>query len=96
MIVNRLCYFRDRTGPQIHEKYENIIKYRKSNEKKQKLYDYYKCDYCSKEIIIKDKKHEMSGGTVVIPKTLTKCGNITLALCNKCLNKTLKEFEDRN
>lgn len=95
MIVNRLGYFRDRKEPQKHEKYEETVKYRKSDEQKKKLYDYYKCDYCNAEIEIKKRRQEMLGGKVVFPKTLTKCGNIILALCNKCLNKALKEFENR-
>ena len=93
LIINRLEYFRERKKPTKHEKYEEIIKYRKSNEQKKKLYNYYVCDYCKAEIEIKKQKNEMTGGTVVFPRTLTKKGDIVLALCNKCLNKALAEFK---
>lgn len=59
-----------------------------------KLYDYYRCDYCNDEIRLDKKQHERSGGIVTLPKTLTKRGKLTLALCNKCLNKVIKEFID--
>lgn len=92
----KIDYFRERTGPVKHIKYDEVIRYRKHNEPKKKLYEYYVCDYCDQEIKVKDKNCEMTGGIVSIPKTLTKCGNLTLALCNKCLNKVIKEFEDIN
>lgn len=62
------------------------------NSKKEKLYNYYKCDYCNSEIRLDIKHNERSGGTVEIPHTLTKKGKVKLVLCNKCLNKVLKEF----
>lgn len=38
------------------------------NYKKEKLYDYYKCDYCGSEIrILVDKRNEMTGGIVKVP-----------------------------
>lgn len=64
------------------------------NYKKVKLYDYYLCDYCGEEIKILEKKQEMTGGTATIPHTVTKRGELKLALCNKCLRPALKEFEE--
>lgn len=61
--------------------------------KKKKMYDYYICDYCGDKIRLDVKKDKRTGGTAIIPHSLTKCGQIKLALCNKCLNKTIKEFE---
>ena len=63
------------------------------NSEKEKLYNYYKCDYCGGEIIITKKRHDMTGGIAIIPHTLTKRGEIKLALCNKCVNPTIREFE---
>lgn len=63
--------------------------------KKQKEYDYYKCDYCGAEIKITEKRQEMTGGIAIIPHTVTGRGDIKLALCNKCLNPILKEFENK-
>ena len=56
-------------------------------------YKYYICDHCGSKIKILQKKHEMSGGVVCLPATLTGNKDLTLALCNKCLNPALKEFE---
>lgn len=72
MIVNRLEYFRDRKEPQKHEKYEETVKYRKSDEQKKKLYDYYKCDYCNAEIEIKKKRQEMGGRYSSFPQNINK------------------------
>ena len=38
------------------------------NYKKEKDYDYYKCDYCGAEIKILNEKNKMTGGTIVLPK----------------------------
>ena len=64
------------------------------NYKQKKLYEYYKCDYCNDEIIIKNKIL-MNGGIQVFPKILTKSKDIKVVLCNKCLKAVIKEFEDR-
>ena len=71
------------------EEAKHLIKY-----KAEKDYEYYKCDYCGSEIkILKKKSYEMTGGIVSLPHSLTKRGEIKLALCNKCLNPVIKEFE---
>ena len=36
------------------------------NSEKEKLYNYYKCDYCGDEIIITKKRHDMTGGIAII------------------------------
>jgi len=68
----------------------NIINY-----KKEKLYRYYKCDYCGAEIRITDKKQDMTGGIAIIPHTITKRGELKLVLCNKCLKPALEGLEVR-
>lgn len=65
------------------------------NSKKTKMYNYYLCDYCGDKIRLDVKKAERSGGIAIIPHSLTKCGEIKLALCNKCLNKIIKQFENK-
>lgn len=65
----------------------------KSKEKPEKDYDYYKCDYCGEEIKILKKHHEMAGGIVIIPASLTKRQSLKLVLCNKCLKPVIQEFE---
>lgn len=64
------------------------------NSNKVKLYEYYSCDYCGDEIRLDIKQSERSGGIVIFPHSLTKCGEIKLALCNKCLKEVLKQFEE--
>jgi len=64
------------------------------NYKNEKEYDYYKCDFCGKEIKILSKKQEMTGGTVKLSHLVTKKGDIELALHNKCLRNAIKIFEE--
>jgi len=83
------------------EKPYKRIKYKENKEegrhlvkhKPEKEYEYYICDYCGKEIRILEKKYEMTGGVAIFPESLTKKGDLKLALCNKCLNPVLQEFE---
>lgn len=84
------------------EKIPKYTKYKSSanesnivNSKKEKDYEYYICDYCKDEIRLNLKQHERSGGIVIFPHTLTRCGQIQVALCNKCVKKVLKELEER-
>ena len=57
---------------------------------------FYVCDYCGAEIEILKRTDLQNGGIVVIPHSVTKHGDIKMALCNKCLNPVLKEFEEMN
>lgn len=90
-IMDNYCFYLNR------KKIEKQTKYTKtshlSKEKKEKLYDYYRCDYCGAEIQIKKKKNEMTGGLVEIPYSLTGKSPLQLMLCNKCLNPLIKELE---
>lgn len=94
MIKNRIKEFEDR------EKINKFIKYKpqeKSNvihKSKEKLYEYYKCDYCGEEIRLDIKPEERSGGIVDFPHTLTKRGKIRLVLHNKCFKKAIEEFTE--
>ena len=72
----------------IKNKGNNVV-----NSEKTKLYNYYICDYCGDKIRLDKKQHERSGGTATFPHTLTKCGELKLALCNKCIKKAVKELE---
>lgn len=65
-------------------------------QKKIKKYEYYICDYCGNEIVIRQQNHKMTGGILEIPESITKTRKIELALCNKCLNSALKELENIN
>lgn len=91
-IMDNYCFYRNR------EKIEKQTKYAKtshlSREKKEKLYDYYKCDYCNGEIEIRKKRTEMTEGLVEIPYSLTGRAPLQLMLCNKCLKPVIKEFEE--
>lgn len=70
------------------EEKNNIVK-----RKAKKLYDYCICDYCGSEIRLDIKQTERSGGIAVLPNSLTKCGELKVALCNKCVKCVLKQLE---
>ena len=95
MIKEKIHIFKNRTEipkylKEIKENNVSNVIQTKTLEK----YRFYKCDYCNAEIRLDIKKTERSGGTVILPHTLTKCGNIELVLCNKCIKKAIKEFEE--
>lgn len=64
------------------------------NRKIKEKYKYYRCDYCGEEIKISDKWDEKTGSKIVIPSSITKCGEVTVALHNRCLKPMLKELEE--
>lgn len=87
--------FRNREKPEKHIKLEessnssNVV-----HSKRRRKYEYYRCDYCNTEIRLDIKEwQKRPGGVTTLPHTLTNCGNVTVALCNKCFNKVLKELE---
>lgn len=63
------------------------------NRRAEKLYEYYICDFCGSEIRLDKKQADRSGGLAVLPNSLTRCGNITVALCNKCIKEVIKQLE---
>ena len=76
------------TKMQYLEEKNNVVKRRT-----QKLYDYYICDYCGSEIRLDIKQTERRGGIAVLPNSLTKCGELKVALFNKCVKEVLKQLE---
>lgn len=86
-------YLRDRQKIEKHTKYKEHKKSNVINGKKEKEYEYYLCDFCLKEIKIKNKKHEMSGGICTIPQSLTKKQSLRVVLHNKCLKSAIMELE---
>lgn len=95
MIKERYTDFLNRIKIEKNTKYkeQQIHHLTKSKEKPEKDYNYYKCDYCGDEIRILKKQHEMTGGIVTIPASLTKRQSLKLVLCNKCLKPVINEFE---
>lgn len=85
-----------RAKPEKYTKYENDnnIATHLTKNKPKKLYDYYKCDFCGQEIKITKKWEERTGGLITLPETLTRNMSVIVALHNKCLKQTLKEFEE--
>ncbi len=72
-----------------------IAKHLTNTPRKKKLYECYICDNCGCEIKVEKKWENNRGGLLMIPKTLSKRNKIFyIAVCSKCLNKVLKEFED--
>lgn len=86
-------YLRDRQKIEKHTKYKECERSNVTKSKKEKEYEYYLCDYCLKEIKIKTKKYEMSGGICTIPQSLTKKESLKLVLHNKCLKPAIMELE---
>lgn len=62
------------------------------NYKKEKLYKYYKCDYCGAEIVITGKKQEMTGGIATIPHTVTKKGRIKVSIMQQVFKTIIKRI----
>nr|DAG39827.1 MAG TPA: alpha-aminoadipate carrier protein [Caudoviricetes sp.] len=76
------------TKLQHFEEKNNLVK-----RKADKLYDYYICDNCGSEIRLDIKQTERSGGIAILPNSLTKCGELKVVLCNKCVKDVLKQLE---
>lgn len=96
MLINKLKWLETRNKPEKLTKYEEIQGRHLTKEKTKKLYDYYICDYCGKEIRIEEKWENQKGGIVKIPQSLSKCCSVVnLALHNDCLKLAVKEFEGR-
>ena len=64
------------------------------NAKVKEKYRYYSCDYCGKEIKIEKDISKATGGICKIPASLTKRGDLILALHNKCLKPVINEFKE--
>lgn len=92
MIKENYTFFITRGLPEKRTKYKSSNNHL-TNENKIKMYDYYECDNCKCEIKIVNKWEKSNGGAVLLPTLLTKKKPIVVALCNKCFNKVLKEFE---
>lgn len=95
MIKQNLTFYISRNIIEKHKKYKKIETNHLTNSKKEIDYEFYICDCCKNEIKIETKKdrHKQVGGIVTLPNTVTKRGNIQLALCNSCLNRVIREFE---
>lgn len=102
-IVKNLKSYEYRAKPEKFIKYKIISQEAKhlSKVKKERDYYYYNCDYCGEEIrILRNEKTVdgnviATGGIVQLPISLTNTKSpIILALCNKCLNPVLEQFEE--
>ena len=63
-------------------------------ERHEKEYEYYKCDYCGQEIVIKKKLEEQDGGIAILPNSITNRGAVKVVMHNKCLNPFLKDIKE--
>lgn len=94
-MIKNLNEIKNRKEVPIYHKYKyfneksNVV-----NNEKEKIYDYYLCDYCGEEIKILKKESEMDGGKIVFKNIITHQGNIEMVLHNKCLKPVLKLFEE--
>lgn len=95
MFIDKLRWIETRNKPEKLTKYEEKEGRHLTKEKPVKLYDYYVCDYCGKEIKIEDKWENQTGGVVKIPQSLSNYRSVfNLALHNDCLKSVIKEFEN--
>lgn len=95
MIKEKLEFLLKRPKAEKYIKYaENFNKSRLVQNKKEKLYEYYRCDYCGGEIRITKKLEDRDGGLVTFPLSLTMKGRLNLALHDRCLNPAKREFEN--
>ena len=90
-IANNLMNYRSDPMKKTKYEYEECARHL-SKVGKVKLYEYYTCAYCGKEIIIGSR----DGGVVDIPDTLTKGTKIKLALHNKCIRPVINQLENKN
>ena len=94
MIKEQIIHYKTRKKPETYIKYEEQeANHLTKRDKQRALYKYHICDYCGKEMKIENKWGKKEDITI-LPNTLTKVGSIKLALHNKCLKLTLKEFEE--
>lgn len=96
MIKENYNRYLSRGLPEVKTKYKEQECNHLTYEKKEKLYKYYICDNCGCEIKIENKWKRSNGGVVYLPQLLTKKRPITIAVCNKCFNSVLKEFEEES
>ena len=84
----------DREKIPVYSKFEESEANVLHNVKKEKLYDYYICDYCGNEILKTNKVEDRTGGVLIVPQSRTgSFKKLQVALCNGCLNKFLNELE---
>lgn len=95
-MIEDIYLLKNRNAPQKYTKYKATEKSNVAETDKKIDYLFYICDFCGAEIKIINKPHEMSGGINILPNTLTKVGEIKIALCNKCVKPLLKLLEDKN
>lgn len=88
MIKEKLAEIYKRGKPIKYQSYATNDRGRKIKE-----YDYLICDRCGDKIPLIKPKQLRKGGTVTLSYVITKYRTIELALCSKCINPTLKEFE---
>lgn len=96
-IKNRINELKTRVEPTVFEKVikeDDGIGTHLVNKKVKEKYKYYMCDYCGQEIKITEKWAEKQGSKITIPASVTRQGEVVVALHNKCLKSTLKEFEE--
>ena len=84
----------DRKKVKLYTQYkENVKGY---TLKKEKMYDFYICDYCRMPIKIfsNKKSYEQEGGKIKIPGSLINNESVEIATHNRCIKSLVKELEE--
>lgn len=91
MIKEKLDVLKKRDSVPVYEAYSE-----KDYRGKQKvLYKYLKCDRCGDEIRLVGPKMLRTGGIVELSYVITRDTTIQVALCTKCINPAIAEFDKR-
>ena len=62
-------------------------------QKQEVDFKFYKCDYCSGGIILKNKIEDQSGGEFILPASRLRRGSAKVVVHNACLNQMLNELD---
>lgn len=87
MIKEKVKKLYQREKPEIHKE---ILKDDKGYGRR--LTKYLVCDYCGEKIMLDGEVR--TGGTTKLSHVITGTRTIHVALCNKCVNPVLREFEE--
>ena len=91
MIKEKLNILKKRNSVPVYEAHSE-----KDYRGKQKLlYKFLKCDRCEEEIRLAGPKMLRTGGIMELSYVITKDTTIQVALCTKCINPAIAEFDKK-
>lgn len=81
---------------ELHTQYDENPNKFDNRYKKEKIYDFYICDYCRMRIKIMPnlKRSEQEGGKVTIPSSLINNESVEIVAHNRCIKNLVRELEE--